>query len=129
MQYDKEYEMLFFIANSELLLVEKNIHDNEIRKEILLFHLQQATEKFLKSLLSFKEIEFPKVHDIAKIVELCKDNGIELPECADELIDLNPFAVEFRYSIIIEEQIDVESYFEKVERLKSFVAKYMDIII
>lgn len=30
MQYDKEYEMLFFIANSELFLVKKNEHDNEI---------------------------------------------------------------------------------------------------
>jgi len=127
MQFNKEYEVLFFIANSELQLVEKNLFDHEIRKEILLFHLQQSTEKFLKSLLSYKGIEFPKVHDIAKIIELCQNNSIELPDFVEELIDLNPFAVEFRYSIIIEEQLDLQFYFNKVVKLKNYIGNFIGI--
>lgn len=127
MQFNKEYEVLFFIANSELHLVEKNLFDHEIRTEILLFHLQQSTEKFLKSLLSYKGIEYPKVHDIAKIIELCQNNSIELPDFIEELIDLNPFAVEFRYTIIIEEQLDLLFYFDKVVKLKNYIGSIIGI--
>jgi HEPN domain-containing protein len=34
------------------------------------FHAQQAVEKYLKALLAFREIEFPKVHDIESLVRL-----------------------------------------------------------
>ena len=48
-------------------------------REIIAFHCQQAVEKYLKALLVRRQVEFPKTHDIAK------------------LLVLTPFGVEVRY--------------------------------
>lgn len=55
----KEYEAFFDLALADLVLVEKNLKDPDIRPQILLFHLQQAAEKLLKALLSFRGLRFP----------------------------------------------------------------------
>ena len=77
-----------------------------------LFHLQQAVEKLLKALLSFVEIDPPRTHDIEVLVELCEQEGIELPKYAKEFPKLTPYAVEFRYEIIDEEPPSVEYFLE-----------------
>lgn len=118
-----EFENFFELGNSDLKLVEKNLNDEEIRQQLLLFHLQQAIEKFLKALLSRNNIKFPKVHDIEKLIEICIENNIQLPDYTDDFIDLTPFAVEFRYGLIMEETVDIEYYFEKAEKFKEFVKK------
>ncbi|MDI6864462.1 MULTISPECIES: HEPN domain-containing protein [Thermodesulfovibrio] len=116
-----EFENFFKIACDDLKLVEKNLSDQEISRQLLFFHLQQATEKFLKALLAKKNVNFPKIHDIEKLIELCEENNIKVPDFIDDLIDLTPFAVEFRYGLIMEESIDIENYFEKVEKFKTVV--------
>jgi len=42
-----------------------NSEDEEIDMEAIYFHLQQASEKYIKSLLSFNKIHFEKIHDIS----------------------------------------------------------------
>lgn len=116
-----EFENFFELANSDLKLVEKNLDDEEIRQQLLLFHLQQAIEKFLKALLSKNNIKFPKVHDIEKLIEICNENNIQLPDYVEDFVDLTPFAVEFRYGLILEESTDIKYYFEKAEMFKKFV--------
>ncbi|GAB5046979.1 HEPN domain-containing protein [Thermodesulfovibrio sp. TK110] len=118
-----EFENFFELGKSDLKLVEKNLNDEEIRQQLLLFHLQQAIEKFLKALLSRNNIKFPKVHDIEKLIEICNENNIQLPDYVDDFIDLTPFAVEFRYGLIMEETVDIKYYLEKAEKFKTFIKK------
>lgn len=117
----QEFENFFELGVADLKLVEKNLNDQEIRQQLLLFHLQQAVEKFLKTLLSKANIKFPKVHDIEKLIELCEENNILLPDYVGDFIDLTPYAVEFRYGLIIEETVDIKQYFDKVKKFKDFV--------
>lgn len=117
----EEFENFFILACKDLKLVEKNLDDAEISQQILLFHLQQAVEKFLKALLSKKNIKFPRTHDIEKLIEICERNGINLPDYIEDFIDLTPFAVEFRCGLIFEEFVDVRPYFNKVNNFKSFI--------
>jgi HEPN domain-containing protein len=119
----EEYRALFDLGCEDLKLVEKNLKDKEIREQILLFHLQQAVEKFLKSLISLNHVRFPKIHDIEELIELCKENKIPLPEFVDEFVSLTPFAVEFRYGIIIEETLDINYFYQKVKEFKKFTEK------
>jgi len=61
------------------------------------FHAQQAVEKYLKALLVRQQIEFPKTHDIEKLLRLLRT---VYPELADSLLDakwLTPCGVEIRY--------------------------------
>jgi HEPN domain-containing protein len=123
MEAKEEHLFLFELGCADLKLVEKNLGDKDIREQMLLFHLQQAVEKFLKSLLSLQHIKFPKNHDVEKLIELCEEGGITLPEYIEEFVNLTPYAVEFRYGLMIEETLDMKYYYEKVSEFKRFVEK------
>ena len=56
--------------------------------EQVLFHLQQAVEKLLKALLSFKGIDFPKTHDLEVLSQLYRKKGLELPGYIEEFRSL-----------------------------------------
>ena len=58
---------------------------------------QQAAEKSLKAYLTFHEIEFPFIHNLEKLVDLCA--GQEEPFADIKLLaqQLTPYAVELRY--------------------------------
>ncbi len=75
----------------------------------------------MKSLLSFKDIKFAKVHDIEALIESCEDNSIELPEYVEEFVGLTPYAVGFRYGLVVEEISDLPYYYRKVSQLKVFI--------
>lgn len=65
--------------------------------EIIGFHAQQAAEKFLKAVLSHKNIAHRKTHDLTELIDQAKDNGIACPPELEELRSLNPYAVEYFY--------------------------------
>lgn len=44
--------------------------------ETVAFHAQQCVEKYIKAALTFYEIEFPKVHDIEKLVRLLPPDAL-----------------------------------------------------
>ena len=64
---------------------------------IIAFHCQQAVEKYLKALLICNKIDFPKTHDLVKLLDLIGTKDPFLNGLRKELNLLNPFAVGFRY--------------------------------
>jgi len=93
----REHEQFLSLAKAELVLVKKVIDDDEIRKEFVLFHIQQVVEKAIKAILSHKGVIFPKTHDIENLIELSWAKGIQLPDYVERFPELTPYAVEFRY--------------------------------
>ncbi|MGL1893600.1 MAG: HEPN domain-containing protein [Spirochaetaceae bacterium] len=77
----KQYELLLKKAKVDLK-VAKNIFrdfiggDDELDLEVVMFHLQQSTEKTLKSILDFNKIKFPRTHDIEVLINVAKENDI-----------------------------------------------------
>lgn len=66
-------------------------------RDIVAFHSQQAVEKYLKALLVRHQVEFPKTHDIERLLRMLRT--VE-PETADALLEakwLTPFGVDIRY--------------------------------
>lgn len=61
------------------------------------FHAQQAAEKCLKAYLSFKKIEFPFLHNLAALVEICRGEDDGFAEIRQPAEALTPYAVEARY--------------------------------
>ena len=68
-----------------------------IRPAIAYFHAQQAIEKSLKAVLFASGEEFRKTHDLYELADHLAKAGFTPPRSADELAQLNPYAVEFRY--------------------------------
>lgn len=64
---------------------------------IIAFHCQQCVEKYLKALLTSYEIEFPKQHDLEALLVLLLQKDPMINPIRDDLKELTPFAVNFRY--------------------------------
>jgi HEPN domain-containing protein len=65
--------------------------------EAISFHSQQAAEKFLKAYLVWRQIEFPKTHDLDKLLDLIATRDPELAGSMRELSRLTNYSVDVRY--------------------------------
>ena len=61
------------------------------------FHAQQAAEKYIKAHLLANEIEFPFIHNLEKLVELCEQRDPSFQNIRTLSQGLTPYAVELRY--------------------------------
>lgn len=80
------------------------------------FHLQQAVEKSLKAWLVLKRVDYPRTHDLNPLLGLLEDQGEEI-EPFWSLLQLNPFAVQFRYELAGEAFPNFEPLARLTERL------------
>ena len=65
--------------------------------EVVAFHSQQAVEKALKAFLVWHQVEFPKTHDVRRLLALCASNDPDLAETLTRAAELTPYGVEYRY--------------------------------
>lgn len=119
-----QYEIFIRKAHADLKSAEIlfKADDVEIDISIVLFHLQQAAEKFLKALVSNHGTHFEKIHDLRRLIDLCHECGIVLPSYVEDFMELNPFAVEGRYSLIHDDMADVERFIDLLKQFEVFVA-------
>jgi len=61
------------------------------------FHAQQAAEKYLKALLTWQQIEFPKTHAIEQLLDLVGQANGEVASSLTDASVLTPYGVDFRY--------------------------------
>ena len=126
MEFLKQYEVLFKKAKTDLK-VAKNIledfenGDDELDLEVVMFHLQQSSEKLLKSILAFNKQHFLKTHDIKNLIIACNEKKINLIDDIGSLIPLTDYAVEGRYAIIHDDLDDVGKYIKILDEFIVFV--------
>lgn len=65
--------------------------------EDLCFDAQQAAEKAVKAVLIRRNIRFPYVHDLARLLSLLEEAGCKVPASVRKAERLTRFAVESRY--------------------------------
>jgi len=61
------------------------------------FHAQQAVEKALKAALMWRRVRYPFTHDIAALLKLAQQEGLQLPDQSEDMPYLTPFGTLFRY--------------------------------
>ena len=93
--YEAADEWLHF-ATGDLLAAELS-SGFELHLEILCFHSQQCVEKSLKAVLVAMGQDFPRTHNISKLVECLIDAGVEAPDYLLQSERLSRFAVMLRY--------------------------------
>jgi HEPN domain-containing protein len=91
--------------------------------EISVFHCQQCAEKALKAFLVFNNIEPPKIHDLIKLLKLCKniDGGFSQLETYSKRLD--PFSSASRYpnELAVNDPI-VKTAIDDAQRVYDFCA-------
>jgi HEPN domain-containing protein len=96
---DKDLLADWFRHATNDLISARHLFDDLYPKqtEIAAYHSQQCAEKSLKTFLFFNAIEPPKIHNLRKLCDLCKNidkSFVELEACCDRLY---PFGSEIRY--------------------------------
>jgi HEPN domain-containing protein len=85
-----------FRANEDISVIENLFKsDPELFASSICYHAQQAVEKFLKAYLVYKNIDFPKTHDLDFLLSECKKIDNEVFEI--DLGSLTDFGVSIRY--------------------------------
>ncbi len=64
------------------------------------FHAQQAAEKYLKAFLSWRQVDFPFLHNLAALVEICKGEDESFGEIRSPAERLTPWASNITISAI-----------------------------
>lgn len=102
---------------AEIILKEGGLYG------IACFHAQQMAEKYLKGLLIFLKISFPKVHDLLELETLIIKDIPEINEYENEMDLLNSFYIETRYPGDFPEFSDDEAQkaLEAALKIKEFV--------
>ena len=91
------------------------------------FHSQQASEKYLKAFLTYHQIEFPKTHDIDKLLDLISSKNSKLAESLRETIILTNYGVDLRYPGDFPEVTlnDAQEAIKMAEKVRKFVLELL----
>jgi HEPN domain-containing protein len=92
----KHANFLLNMAAKDLKALEGMQDSDRFAEEIYGFHAQQAVEKILKAWIAFLGLEYPLTHNIARLLAILEDQGESVQGFWD-LVEYNPYAVEFRY--------------------------------
>jgi HEPN domain-containing protein len=98
MDRDEELKQWFSVADNDLKSAEYLATMSHPRPEgIICFHCQQSAEKHLKGFLFKHDIEFPKIHDLIKLLELCENVDVRFGTILSKCNTLNRYSVISRY--------------------------------
>ena len=96
-------------AESALILLRKGHHDQYamnrlsedplVPDEIIGFHAQQAVEKLIKAVLTYRGVDYQRTHKLRRLIALLRKAEIAFPPKLTETVALTPFAVELRHDL------------------------------
>ncbi len=84
-------------AEQDFLAAERLVaSSDEGLTGIVCFHAQQCAEKYLKALLVYQGVAFPKTHDLRLLLDLIPP-AVPLGLRREQVIPLNRYVIEGRY--------------------------------
>jgi HEPN domain-containing protein len=89
-RWTEKAEHDFMAAEHAMELAREGLTD------IVCFHCQQCAEKYLKTLLLYRGVAFPRTHDLRLLLDLVPtDVSLELRR--EQVVPLNRYVIEGRY--------------------------------
>lgn len=110
-------------ADLDFDVVARLASEGERFRDAVAFHAQQAVEKYLKALLVRHQVEFPKTHDIERLLQMLQQVEPAIVEGLTDAKWLTPFGVDIRYPADVPETLpgDQVRAFELAQRVKDGV--------
>jgi HEPN domain-containing protein len=99
-------------ARSNLIRAKSKLSD--VYLEDLCFDAQQAVEKAIKVIMIRRNVEFPYVHDLGRLLLLLEEAGEPIPELVRKAEELTQYALVTRYPGIAR-PVSEQEYAEAVE--------------
>ena len=92
----KQAEELLRLAELDLRSAKKLLEDPLLTQNAA-FHIHQSVEKCFKAGIENLDMKIPKIHDLEKLHEILKENGILFNTEMDQLLRINNIYIEARY--------------------------------
>ena len=90
--------------------------------EIVCYHCQQSSEKFLKGYIADQNKTIQKTHDLKLLVNECMQTKEEFKTIEQECARLTPYGVQSRYPFAMEiEEEDMKKALNDANKIKAFV--------
>lgn len=85
-------------AESDLKIGKHEIETDDPSTDGICFHMQQCVEKYLKAYLTYQGKEFRKTHDLAELIEACREVDPDFDSLYELDVDrLTRYSIEIRY--------------------------------
>ncbi|MBU0580111.1 MAG: HEPN domain-containing protein [Candidatus Margulisbacteria bacterium] len=98
-----------------------NIEDPDFQ-EAIVFHCQQAIEKYLKAFLIKNNVEYAKIHDLEFLIQ----EAMKIDKTFEKFIEIaelfNEYAVEIRYENIPLSKEDTLNSLDKITEFENFIS-------
>lgn len=122
----KEFEKWFKKAESDLYTANLLLTSSNCQPDICCFHCQQVAEKYLKSFMVARQIDFPKTHDLELLIKLIVLYKPNFNSILSNALALTNYGVIPRYPDDTHEptNADAQQAFENAIIIKEFVLKY-----
>jgi HEPN domain-containing protein len=94
------------------------------------YHCQQCVEKYLKALLIFRGIDFPRTHDLVVLFNLLREVETLTVQVQD-VQPLNRYSIESRYPGDWEpiDESEVRSAFEMAKNIRSVIRPILESVV
>lgn len=128
MRHRKQVDILLSKAAQDEYILLKLVDDPNAPVELFGFHAQQAIEKYLKATLIVSELTYPRTHRLADLIDIARDNNIDIADEFEDMRYLTPFAVEYRYDIFppeAEEPIDKQLILQRIITLRNWTKNFV----
>ena len=108
-----------------MLEPEEAIGKGYFSDEVFGFHAQQVAEKSLKAAIASRGGSYPKSHDLMILLDKLFALGVDV-SAFTSIVDLNPFAVQYRYESLDSDDeeldrrallVEIQALFECVESI------------
>lgn len=86
-------------ADNDLITARQTLLLPEAPTDTVTFHAQQAVEKSLKAFLTFQQIEFPKIHELVRLLDLAIPAFPELDQFRKACAEMSGYAIDVRYPL------------------------------
>lgn len=123
----KQARALLDAAERDLRAVEGMADPATFADEITGFHAQQAAEKALKAWLALRGVQYPRTHDLRRLLELLEDRGEQVREFWP-LLEYSQFAVLHRYEGLPGDTDPLDRALA-IERLRALCARLEAILV
>ncbi len=84
-------------ADHDLFTADKIINFKDSPTDIICFHTQQVVEKALKAILVYKEIDYPRTHNLVRLLEIIIDLLPDLDKYREDFAEMTNYGIEIRY--------------------------------
>ena len=98
-----------------------------VNYDAVCFHTQQLAEKYLKAFLFKNNVDFPKIHNLRELLELCLPLDASLDLQRDLLTQLDRYAVRYRYPGASAERKEAKEAIRAAKQIRAVMRQKLEI--